>query len=567
MKKNFLLIIFLLLLLVGCSKKMAQPEYGELFKKNGSGFVSYYSHKKNFTTDMSPAGIFQYEKDKKTGKIKNIRRTIGSEGFINISDNYIIDAKYDLYYDGMKINDFDTYNFDYLGCDYFTDNNSVYYKTIKIDGADAKSFSALNYGYAKDGKNVYYMGKVVKSADPATFSGYDYGYSHDKKSAFYKTEIIDGLSPKGLAEYLPILESEYLKNEDIILNEDYRKTKDGVKYKGTVIIDADVHSFYVLEDYENKYGADKNSIYYQGIKLSEGDPATFKILGRDFTLDKDNVYYKNVKNNDIDRKSFEYFDFGFFKTKDGVFSDNEIIKNIDSATFESLNNIFYKDKNSIYYHKEKLENADYKTFEAFKYGYAKDKNNVYFFENIINGADAATFVVLKDGYAKDSKTVYKYGLPANTISLIRENGGDQYTFEVLKDKQPADMRPEKGALDPATVEVFKNGYVKDKNGIYYFVPGFGNTQILGILVKSEADPATFEILGDSEYSKDKNSVYFWGFKLGNANSSTSVLKDDFIVDGNKIYLWGMEVKTNELKREDYDKYKEVYYNAMYNRTN
>ena len=544
MKKIFLLIVFLLSL-VGCGKNMTEAEYREVFQKNGSGFISYYSTKKSFITDMSPMGIFQYEKDEKTGKMKNIRRIIGSEGFINISDNYVIDAKYDFYYEGVKINDFDTYNFNYLGCDYFTDNNSVYYKTVKIDGADAKSFSVLNYGYAKDGKNVYYMGKVIKSADPATFSGSDYGYSHDKKSAFYKTEIIVGLSPKKLEEYLTILESEHLKNGDIILNKDYKKTKDGVKYKESIIIDADVHSFYVLEDYENAYGADKNSVYYQGIKLSEGDPATFKILGRDFTLDKDNVYYKNVKNNDIDRKSFQYFDFGFFKTKDGVFSDNEIIKNMDSATFERLNNIYYKDKNNIYYNKEKLDNVDYKTFEALKYGYAKDKNNVYFFEEIINGADAATFVVLKDGYAKDSKTVYKYGLPADTISLRRE----------------------KGALDSATVEVLKNGYVKDKNGIYYFVPQFGNMKILGTLIKSVADPATFEILGDSEYAKDKNHVYFWGFGLNGINPSTSELKDDFIVDKNKVCLWGLELKTNELKQEDYDKYKETFYNAIYGKAN
>ena len=100
-------------------------------------------------------------------------------------------------------------------------------------------------------------------------------------------------------------------------------------------------------------------------------------------------------------------------------------------------------------------------------GYKIKGYHVYLYDSIINDADPASFEVLKYEYSKDKKHIY-FGTK---------------TFHTA---------------DPATFKVLEHGYSKDKDNVYYDY--YTGKTIPG------ADPVTFAVF-DLEITKDKNTVY------------------------------------------------------------
>ena len=148
------------------------------------------------------------------------------------------------------------------------------------------------------------------------------------------------------------------------------------------------------------YAKDKNSVYYEGLRLDDSDPDTFKIIDRYlYSKDKNYVYFTNIK-----------------------------LDNSNSDTFVFLGSDYAKDKNNIYWHGAKLENADTKSFEIlsadpWKY-HARDKNSVYFAGNKILGSDAKTAEYLSGYFMKDKNNIYYLGKKMeteikNTADLVK----------------------------------------------------------------------------------------------------------------------------------------------------
>ena len=247
-----------------------------------------------------------------------------------------------------------------------------------------------------------------------------------------------------------------------------------------------------------------------------------------YVTDEKNIYYLGENNYSYDKKYYSIF------------------KNVDVKSFVMVGNSFVKDKKNVYYTTRwkniTLENADPKTFEyigeSYPFVYAKDKKMVYAIEKfgnpvyIIKDADPATFELLKENYSKDKNNVYFQEKPAKGI--------DVKTFEILgyfhvKDKNNVYMRssyeyePVKGA-DIETFEVLTPLYTKDKNNVYY-----NSEVIIG------ADSSTFEIMknikeNEYEYAADKKRVYYNGEVISEAEPQTfELISSNFSKDKSHVY--------------------------------
>ena len=193
---------------------------------------------------------------------------------------------------------------------------------------------------------------------------------------------------------------------NLILHANYKTVDGKVFFRDRLVrrrmdenVLADSKTFEIINE---KYGKDKDKVYYGDYEIYGADPKTFKVVSNGFSTDKNNVYRYWKKLSHVDIESFKIFNgqkdyIGvYFKDKNGVyFSLGEILfEKIDikiPKSFEILADGYAKDKNNIYFYGEKIENVDIKTFEVLevdKYGnrnYARDKNNIYYKGNKING--------------------------------------------------------------------------------------------------------------------------------------------------------------------------------------
>jgi hypothetical protein len=108
-------------------------------------------------------------------------------------------------------------------------------------------------------------------------------------------------------------------------------------------------------------------------------------------------------------------------------------------------------------------------FTAINENFGKDKEKVYYNGDVINGADPATFVVVHGDESKDKNNVY---LDDKVVE-----GVDASSFRYLGDD-----------------------YFADENSVYV-------SAIYKLAIIPGAQPATFEALKGSIYSKDSQSVF------------------------------------------------------------
>jgi|GEM_PF-5378532 len=155
-----------------------------------------------------------------------------------------------------------------------------------------------------------------------------------------------------------------------------------------------------------------------------------------------------------------------------------------ASAMNDLGSHYITDTVDVYFSRKVIPDADPVTFQVFPdKDYTKDKNHVYYRRVIIEDADPVTFEVLslaRDGYhyARDVNHVYVFG------NVIR--GVEPESFLALNN----------------------NGYIKDKNNVYFADPDADNAHFAGSFkVLDGADPAIFEYLGDY-YAKSKNNIYY-----------------------------------------------------------
>ena len=197
---------------------------------------------------------------------------------------------------------------------------------------------------------------------------------------------------------------------------------------------------------------------------------------------------------------------------------------------------YLKENGEVYYKmpyyeiKSKVKDVDIESFETLREDegligdyYAKDNKNVYLFGKKLKDVLPEGFEVVKESYVKDSKNLYKlevddidqlpmlssYKINTKKISI---DGLDVKTFRNLENEQ----------------NIMSMDYFVDKNSIYY--DDYENLKKI-----QGADKNSFEITG-YYIAKDKNNVYYKGIKLENVDSKSFEDFDNFIAkDKNRVF--------------------------------
>jgi hypothetical protein len=167
----------------------------------------------------------------------------------------------------------------------------------------------------------------------------------------------------------------------------------------------------------------------------------------------------------------------------------------DAGSFSVLHDAggYAKDKDNAYYFGDIISGADPNTLELLDAENAKDQDNVYYAGVKISGADPASYVVYGRNWSKDNESVYKAGK--------RLEGADPATFEFFL----SNTYDQPGISD----------YSKDKNYVYY-----EDTLSSEVKKLENSDGPTFAFI-DIDYAKDKNNVYKKGKIIQGADPKTT----------------------------------------------
>ena len=367
------------------------------------------------------------------------------------------------------------------------------------------------------------------------------------KSKFFKAILGLGvfiLANLGMAEYVK-------RNNEIYYK--YSEGEDGE----LKVENVDLGTFKILND---RYAKDDKSVYFSGNKSYEDvDSKTFEVLPNYYSKDKNNVYRPiNEWIHKIDGanpKTIKVLNEYYSKDDKNVFYDSDKILNADVNSFVVLegDHSHAKDKNSVYYSGEKIEGANPKTFKIISDGmYSKDDKNVYAAVDIIKGADPQTFKeVSGTNYARDKNNLYYYFGDVKNLGKINEKDFKVLDNDLVKNGNEIFYSGEKlGIKNPEEFEIIKNNssnsstiiYGKDNENIYAITP-YKET---GYLIIKNADKDTFEVMKDSNYSKDKNNIYYTRMDViqlqdVDKNSFTIVEDEDFSYDKNNVYYRGRKL--------------------------
>ncbi len=261
-------------------------------------------------------------------------------------------------------------------------------------------------------------------------------------------------------------------------------------------LEADISSFKALS---NKFGKDKNSVYYLGGKVNDPiiDKESFYVKTGDWMwhigFDKNNAYIfdRNVENGKYRAKAtiiqganpitFVQFDQYFARDDKSYFFDNKMI-DVHYATFKQINNFFHLDKNQAYYHTYQLFNnfeVDVNSFNKIDENYAYDDKNIYYFAEYVKDRAEKKLQIIPYSNFKNVEIFNK--------TYLRENDKVFYQGFQVKD------------VDIDSFEVLNEEYAKDKKYVYF----------TGILIEG-ADSATFHYSEKSYQYKDKNHIFRQG---------------------------------------------------------
>ncbi len=280
---------------------------------------------------------------------------------------------------------------------YVTDKGKVYYDGKVVKGAKADTFEWIEgTWYGKDENNVYFEGKKVGKLEGKPIE-----------------RINNYLVKSGNVLYYFYWKIDNLKNSkmEIIANKE-----DGAKY-----YIKDGKNVYFLERNINFPEFDGKLILLRNIDYNTFEVVNKKYFR--YVKDKTGIYYvANGKADELkglDKNSFKIIDFVFSADKNSVYYGGIKLENVLSNGFEVVGNVYdvsyyLKDRNKVYFLNEiselsVVEKADSKTFALIDDLYSKDKNNVFCNGKILEGADVKSFKVFYDSdveTAKDSKHGY-----------------------------------------------------------------------------------------------------------------------------------------------------------------
>ena len=179
--------------------------------------------------------------------------------------------------------------------------------------------------------------------------------------------------------------------------------------------------------------------------------------------------------------------YGYAADDSYVYYDDVPVDGADPESFV-MDGLYGVDANHVYYNGIQVKNADASTFKSVgedtDSDYGTDAHAVYYDGTLLEGADSATFTILKDGFARDKNGIYDYG------SII------------------------KNIADPDTFSAVGGYYATDANTVYYLsTPSDSGSDSEVAVPVVGADKATFTTAyndsdtGVSYDAKDKNHYY------------------------------------------------------------
>ena len=493
---------------------------------------------------------------------------------------------------------------------------------FKVENVDFNTFKILNDKYAKDDKSVYFLGnKSFEDVDSKTFEVLPNNYSKDKNNVYSPInewiQKINAANPKTikvLSQYYSKDDKNVFYNSDKILNADvnsfvvldrengYAKDKNSVYYSGEKIEGANPKTFKIISD--GMYSKDDKNVYAAVDIIKGADPQTFKEVSEtNYARDKNNLYYYfgDVKNlGKINEKDFKVLDNDLVKNGNEIFYSGEKLGIKNPEEFEIIKNnssnsstiIYGKDNENIYAitpYKETgyliIKNADKDTFEVMEKDtrYSKDKNNVYYAGyNVVQlqDVDKDSFVIAdENAFSYDKKNVYYAGRKLNDISsngfkvtrldnrpnlpinFLNDNKNIYKLIDVF-DEETGELKSVKTAVvknpkvDSKTFELFDHweNYFRDKSNVYYE----NELYKMGLKKIEGADRNSFKIL-NSEFSKDKNNVYYYGNKMkGISPDGFEFVGNEFIFENREDFISFLKDKNNvyylkgKIRKEKYE---------------
>ncbi|MBS7786186.1 DKNYY domain-containing protein [Flavobacterium sp. CYK-55] len=255
-----------------------------------------------------------------------------------IEDAFARDKNY-IFYKGLKQPQIDYHSF-YLEKGIPKDKQSVYLMDFnrlkKIENVDAQTFEylsidTLNNCLSRDKFNYFLNLKKLK-VDRKTFTFLNDTFAKDKDSvyAYFNCWKLQSLLPNN--QKIEVLNERYIKTKNqLYYVSDFEKAEllsinytnfkyirvvdkniicvnDDVVYDGKKFKDktADAKSFVVyFPGTMSFYTKDKNSVYYDQVKIPGADPKTYKPLVLGFGKDDKNVYYETKLLQGVDAHSFK----------------------------------------------------------------------------------------------------------------------------------------------------------------------------------------------------------------------------------------------------------------------
>jgi hypothetical protein len=317
-----------------------------------------------------------------------------------------------------------------LSCTGYTEKDGKTYYDGNELGTDG--LQILNKDFAKDSVNCYYHELLIDSADAATFVALDDSYAKDHHKVYYCTD------------------NSYLNTPFL----SWEPSKE--RRKAEVIDIADPATFLSLG---YGYAKDHSRAYLDGKKFKVRNPASLKVLSKDFLTDSEVAYFKTKPVIGSDGKTFQLLDTAFEGyARDAkfiyFFNQNEVkIIPCNAKTFIRMKGYFSKDDRSVYFRERKLKDTDPNTFLVLDERFSRDKTHVFFNDKVIAEANPTSFVILKE-------RIYQEEFANSVFS---------------KDKQHVFWETSLiSGANPQTFKLLSRGYSKDDKNIYYH-----NTAVAG----------------------------------------------------------------------------------------
>ena len=489
--------------------------------------------------------------------------------------------KNSVYYFGQKVEGANAKTFEVISDgEYSKDDKNVYASGEIIKGADPKTFREFpETSYSRDKNNLYYYfgdDKFLGKIDENKFEFLDdFIIRNGNEIYFYgnKLKLKDAKKFKLIKNTGIMTTSKiivYGKNDENV----YVVTPDDAPENIRIIENADKDTFEVMEN--NRYSKDKNNIYYLGnygiVKLEDVDKASFVISEQfPFSYDRKNVYYAGKKVDGVTsaglkviRRPNEPIDFisdnkNLYRLVE-IFDENNrelksvkavAIKNpkVDFKTFEIFDEWpnYFHDKNNVYYENKlyqiplkKIEEADRKSFTLLNSEFSKDNKNIYYYGNKIKDLNSEEFEFEGNNFIKELDIVYFLKNKDKAYALKTEIGKETCEIVPLNVDTKTFKYSNADAYTNGLTTAESNGYLQDKNGVYYFdmnkLNKFSSDNIFSKIEGADI-PSFIQLMFG--YAKDKDKVYFEGKELKGADvkSFKIIISNGKVIvkDKSKIY--------------------------------